>query len=162
MTVSDNSRKMAAIAALAADEKKAENIAAIDVSDVMAIADAFLIASASSERQVKAIADEVEDELSKAGHEPRRKEGYRENRWVLLDYGGLIVHVQRTQERDYYGLDRLYRDCPLIEIEGIEPPERPGEWAAAEEAQVRAAASAEELPLATINPADLEEDDYDY
>ena len=93
MTVSDESRRLATIAALAADEKLARNIAVFDVSDVMAITDVFVVASADNERQVGAIVEEVEDELTKAGVEPKRREGNRENRWVLLDYGGLVVHV---------------------------------------------------------------------
>lgn len=158
MTVSETSARMAGIAARAADEKKATNIVAIDVSDVLAIADAFVIASADNERQVRAIAEEIDDELSAAGFEPQRREGHRENRWVLLDYGGLVVHVQRDAEREYYGLDRLYRDCPLIEVEGIPTPERPGEWSAEEEARVKNAHSVEDLPLAAANPADEEEE----
>ncbi|HKM25757.1 MAG TPA: ribosome silencing factor, partial [Corynebacterium sp.] len=102
MTVSDESRRLATIAALAADEKLGRNIAVIDVSDVMAISDVFVVASADNERQVGAIVEEVEDELTKVGAEPLRREGNRENRWVLLDYGGIVVHVQRDAEREFY------------------------------------------------------------
>lgn len=154
MTVSDKSRTLAGIAARAADERKGENIVAIDVSDVMAIADAFVIVSAANERQVRAIVEEIEDELTAAGEEPLRREGNREHRWVLLDYGGLVVHVQRHQEREFYGLDRLYRDCPLIEVEGIPEPERPGQWE--EEVDTRAVDSVEDIPLAQGSPVEGE------
>lgn len=154
MTVSEQSRRLAGITALAADEKQASNIAVIDVSDVMAISDVFVIASADNERQVRSIVEEIEDALTSNKMEPLRREGNRENRWVLLDYGSLVVHVQREQEREFYGLDRLYRDCPLVEIEGIETPQRPGEWS--EEVDLRQVQSLEEIPLAAPAP---DEDD---
>ncbi|MEJ4100689.1 ribosome silencing factor [Corynebacterium mastitidis] len=154
MTVSEQSRRLAGIAALAADEKQASNIAVIDVSDVMAISDVFVIASADNERQVRSIVEEIEDALTNNKREPLRREGNRENRWVLLDYGSLVVHVQREQEREFYGLDRLYRDCPLVEIEGIDTPQRPGEWS--EEVDLRQVQSLEEIPLAAPAP---DEDD---
>lgn len=135
---------MAVIAAKAADEKKAEDIAVIDVSDMMAITDVFVLASADNERQVGAVVEEIEDEMTKAGFEPKRREGNRENRWVLLDYGLVVIHVQRVTERDFYGLDRLYRDCPLIEVEGIETLQRPASWS--DEVDVRNVDSIDELP----------------
>ncbi|AGF73180.1 ribosome silencing factor [Corynebacterium halotolerans] len=156
MTVSDESRRLAGIAALAADEKQASNIAVIDVSDVMAISDIFVVASADNERQVRAIVEEVEDRLTEAGAEPLRREGNRENRWVLLDYGIFVVHVQREAEREFYGLDRLYRDCPLIEIEGVEVPERPGSWS--DDVDVRSVRSIDEIPLADEAPGDDDEE----
>ncbi|MBC3185070.1 ribosome silencing factor [Corynebacterium sp. zg-331] len=155
MTVSEQSRHLAGIAARAADEKQASDIAVIDVSDVMAISDVFVIASADNERQVRSIVEEIEDALTKEDREPLRREGHRENRWVLLDYGSLVIHVQRAPEREFYGLDRLYRDCPLIEIEGIETPQRPGQWA--EEVDLRQVESLEDIPLAAQAPG---EDDY--
>lgn len=157
MTVSDDSRRLATIAALAADEKLGRNIAVIDVSDVMAISDVFVVVSADTERQVAAIVEEVEDELSAAGAEPLRREGNRENRWVLLDYGGVVVHVQRDAEREFYGLDRLYRDCPLIEVEGIEAPERPGSWTE-DDVDIRNVSSIDQIPLASEAPGDAEEE----
>lgn len=143
---------MAEISAKAADEKLGTNIVAIDVSDVLAITEVFVIASATTERQVSAIVDEIEDEMTKEGFEPKRREGNREFRWVLLDYGHIVVHVQREVEREYYGLDRLYHDCPLIEIEGIESPERPGEWA--NEKNIREVHDISELPLAGPEPVE--------
>ena len=146
---------MAETAAHAAQEKLATNIAAIDVSDVLAITEVFVLASADNERQVGSIVDEVEDEMTKQGFEPQRREGNRENRWVLLDYGNIVVHVQRNDQREFYGLDRLYHDCPALEIEGIEAPERPGEWTNC--VNPREVDSIDELPLADKVPGEDEE-----
>jgi len=146
---------MAETAAHAAQEKLATNIAAIDVSDVLAITEVFVLASADNERQVASIVDEVEDEMTKQGFEPQRREGNRENRWVLLDYGNIVVHVQRNDQREFYGLDRLYHDCPALEIEGIEAPERPGEWTNG--VNPREVDSIDELPLADKAPGEDEE-----
>lgn len=157
MTVTDESRRLASIAARAADEKKATNIAVIDVSDVMAISEIFVIASAGNERQVRAIVEEVEDRLTEVGAEPLRREGNRENRWVLLDYGSFVVHVQREAEREFYGLDRLYRDCPAIAIEGLPEATRPGDFGAGEEVNVRNVSSIDEIPLAEQEPEVEEE-----
>lgn len=154
MSVSDESRRLAGIAARAAADKQAENIAVIDVSDVIAISDIFIIASADNEPHVRAIVDNVEDALTAEGVEPLRREGNREFRWVLLDYGGIVLHIQRAEEREFYGLDRLYRDCPLVDVEGVEPAERPGNWTedAADPADPRAAETIEDLPLAGQGP----------
>jgi len=146
---------MAETAAHAAQEKLATNIAAIDISDVLAITEVFVLASADNERQVASIVDEVEDEMTKQGFEPQRREGNRENRWVLLDYGNIVVHVQRNDQREFYGLDRLYHDCPALEIEGIEAPERPGEWTNG--VNPREVDSIDELPLADKAPGEDEE-----
>ncbi|WP_420361619.1 ribosome silencing factor [Corynebacterium accolens] len=146
---------MAATAAHAAQDKLASNIAAIDVSDVLAITEVFVLASADNERQVGSIVDEVEDQMTAQGFEPQRREGNRENRWVLLDYGNIVIHVQRTDQREHYGLDRLYHDCPLVEIEGIEPPERPGDWTNG--VNPRTVDSIDELPLAQKVPGEDEE-----
>jgi len=146
---------MAETAAHAAQVKLATNIAAIDVSDVLAITEVFVLASADNERQVGSIVDEVEDEMTKQGFEPQRREGNRENRWVLLDYGNIVVHVQRNDQREFYGLDRLYHDCPALEIEGIEAPERPGEWTNG--VNPREVDSIDELPLADKVPGEDEE-----
>lgn len=157
MTVTQESLRLATIAALAADEKLAENIIVLDVSDVLAISDAFVIASADNERQVRAIVEEIEDKLTEAGVEPIRREGNRENRWVLLDYGIFVVHVQRQAEREFYGLDRLYRDCPAIAIEGLPEATRPGDFGAGEEVNVRNVSSIDEIPLAEQEPEVEEE-----
>lgn len=154
MSITDEARRMAETAALAADEKLATNIAAIDVSDVLAITEVFVLASADTERQVASIVEEVEDELTKQGFEPKRREGNRENRWVLLDYGPIVVHVQRNDQREFYGLDRLYHDCPLLDIPGVDTPERPGEWS--NDVNPRDIDSFDELPLAQLEPEDDE------
>lgn len=146
---------LAEIVAKAADEKNASNIAVLDVSDVMAISEIFVLASADNERQVRAIVEEIEDELTKQGQEPQRREGNRENRWVLLDYGMLVVHVQRNTERDFYGLDRLYRDCPLLEVEGVETMQRNDDLA--DEVDIREVESLDEIPLADPEPIDEDE-----
>nr|WP_284852271.1 MULTISPECIES: ribosome silencing factor [unclassified Corynebacterium]MDK8702036.1 ribosome silencing factor [Corynebacterium sp. MSK107]MDK8704461.1 ribosome silencing factor [Corynebacterium sp. MSK090] len=155
MSISDLARRMAATAAHAAQDKLASNIAAIDVSDVLAITEVFVLASADNERQVGSIVDEVEDQMTAEGFEPQRREGNRENRWVLLDYGNIVIHVQRTDQREHYGLDRLYHDCPLVDIEGIEPPERPGDWTNG--VNPRTVDSIDELPLAQKAPGEDEE-----
>jgi len=155
LSISDLARRMAATAAHAAQDKLASNIAAIDVSDVLAITEVFVLASADNERQVGSIVDEVEDQMTAQGFEPQRREGNRENRWVLLDYGNIVIHVQRTDQREHYGLDRLYHDCPLVEIEGIDPPERPGDWTNG--VNPRTVDSIDELPLAQKAPGEDEE-----
>lgn len=150
MAASPESIRLASVAALAADDKLAEEIAVIDVSDVLTITDLFVIASASNERQVNAIVDEVEDKLREAGAKPIRREGTREGRWSLLDYGDIVVHIFRNEEREFYALDRLWRDCPLIEVEGIETLQRPEAWA--NEVNAREAQSQDDIPLAEQEP----------
>ncbi|EGD57008.1 ribosome silencing factor [Gordonia neofelifaecis] len=137
MTASAEARQMVTIAALAAADKVATDIVAIDVSETLVITDAFFIASADNERQVNSIVEEIEDKLRESGHKALRREGTREGRWALLDYGDLVVHVQHDDERDFYGLERLWKDCPIIEIDGIEPPSR--DRAAEDDAQMPAA-----------------------
>lgn len=157
MSYAELSATMATTAAHAADEKGATNIAVFDVSDVLAISELFVVASADNERQVRAIVEEIEDELTQAGHEPKRREGNRENRWVLLDYGNIVIHVQRDDEREFYGLDRLYRDCPLVDIEGIEPPTRPGKWGTDADVDTHSVESIDDIPLADEAPGDEDE-----
>jgi ribosome-associated protein len=96
----------------AADGKRAQDIVVLDVRDVTAVADYFVICSGATHIQVRAIVDAVEDAVPEA---PRGKEGYREGRWVCLDYGDLVVHVFQKQERDYYDLERLWGDAPRVE-----------------------------------------------
>jgi ribosome-associated protein len=117
MTASPESLTMATVAARAAAAKLGENILVIDVSQQLVITDFFVIASASNDRQVGAIVDEVEEKMRWAGHKPARREGTREGRWVLLDYVDIVVHIQHQEEREYYALDRLWRDCPVIEVD---------------------------------------------
>jgi ribosome-associated protein len=114
VAATEHARELALSAATAAADKKAENIVLIDVSEQLVITDVFLLASAPSDRQVKAIVDAIEERLLAAGEKPIRREGQRDGRWVLLDYADVVVHVQRNEERTYYELDRLWRDCPVI------------------------------------------------
>jgi ribosome-associated protein len=117
MTASDEAIGVATIAARAASAKLADDIVVIDVSDQLVITDLFVIASANNERQVNAIVDEVEEKMREAGHKPARREGTREGKWVLLDYVDVVVHVQHQDERNFYALDRLWRDCPLVPVD---------------------------------------------
>ena len=122
MTATDHATELIQIAAAAAVDKLALQVIAFDVSVQLAITDAFLLASASNERQVNAIVDEIEDKLREAGAKPIRREGQREGRWVLLDYGEIVVHVQHEDERQFYALERLWRDCPSIPVPQPGPP----------------------------------------
>ncbi|HMS35664.1 MAG TPA: ribosome silencing factor [Arachnia sp.] len=117
MTVPDNVLAEVLVAAQAAADKKGRNIVAFDVSEQLAITDVFLIASANNERQVGAIVDGVEEQLLKRRLKPTRREGDRENRWVLLDYLDFVVHVQHTEERTLYNLERLWKDCPQLPLD---------------------------------------------
>lgn len=123
MTAVQSSIDAVRIAAAAADRLKAEHIVAFDVSDLLAITDIMMIASASNERQVLAIAEEVEKDLHlKAKLSPRSREGLTEAQWVLLDYGDFVVHIMHEESREYYGLERLWRDRPSIDL-GLDHPE---------------------------------------
>jgi ribosome-associated protein len=108
---------MATVAARAAAAKLAEDVVVIDVSGQLVITDCFVIATGANDRQVNAIVDEIEEKMRLAGYKPARREGTREGRWVLLDYVDIVVHVQHRDERDFYALDRLWRDCPLIAVD---------------------------------------------
>lgn len=114
MTATDRAVELVEIAATAASDKLATDIIAYDVSEQLVITDAFLLCSAPNDRQVRAIVDEIEEKLSKAGAKPVRREGEREGRWVLLDYMDVVVHVQHSEERVFYALERLWKDCPQI------------------------------------------------
>jgi len=116
VTATDTATELARVAGRAAADKLATDIVLIDVSDRLAITDVFVIATGGNERQVEAIVDEVEDKLRSAGAKPLRREGRRDGRWVLLDYVDFVVHVQHAEERVFYSLDRLWKDCPQIEF----------------------------------------------
>ena len=116
MTATDRAVELVVTAARAASDKLASQIVAFDVSDQLAITDAFLIASASNDRQVRSIVEEVEDRLREAGAKPVRREGHRQGRWVLLDYSDIVVHVMHSEEREFYALERLWRDCPALAL----------------------------------------------
>ena len=116
MTATDRAVELVEIAAAAAADKLASDIIAYDVSEQLVITDAFLLCSASNDRQVRAIVDEIEEKLARAGVKPARREGEREMRWVLLDYIDVVIHVQHAEERVYYSLERLWKDCPVIPL----------------------------------------------
>ncbi|MGY1451720.1 ribosome silencing factor [Streptomyces sp. SS8] len=117
MTATDRSIELINAAAQAAADKLAQDVVAYDVSDVLSITDAFLLASAPNDRQVKSIVDEIEERLQKEkGAKPVRREGERDGRWVLLDFVDIVVHVQHSEERVFYALERLWKDCPEIDL----------------------------------------------
>ncbi len=116
MTATDRALELVRTAAEAASDKLAEHIIAFDVSDQLIITDAFVLCSAPNDRQVRSIVDAVEERLRACGAKPVRREGERDGRWVLLDYGDIVVHVQHEEERLYYSLERIWRDCPVIAL----------------------------------------------
>ncbi|CAO0837831.1 ribosomal silencing factor RsfS [Streptomyces microflavus] len=117
VTATDRSIELINAAAQAAADRLAHDIIAYDVSDVLSITDAFLLASAPNDRQVKSIVDEIEEQLQKElGVKPVRREGDRDARWILLDYVDIVIHVQHSEERVFYALERLWKDCPEIAL----------------------------------------------
>ena len=126
MVATHDARGLALVAAHAAADKKASDVIVLDVSDQLVITDCFVIASAPNERQVGAIVDNVEEKMREAGTKPVRREGAREGRWVLLDFVDVVVHVQHAEERAFYGLERLWKDCPRIEFEPDPAVAEPG------------------------------------
>lgn len=108
------SRETAVAAARAAAEKQAEHIVVLDVHELIVITDLFVICSATSDRQVKTVVDEVEKALRELGRKPVRREGEQESRWVLLDYVDVVVHVFADEELEFYDLERLWRDAPRL------------------------------------------------
>jgi ribosome-associated protein len=122
MPATERAVELLTAAAEAAHDKLAENVVAFDVSEQLAITDAFLIASATNDRQVRAIVDAIEEKLRTLDAKPVRREGEREGRWVLLDYLDVVIHVQHDEERTFYSLERLWRDCPVIPLPESGPP----------------------------------------
>ncbi len=116
MTATARAIELIEIAALGAADKLAQNIVAYDVSEQLAITDAFLLCSGANDRQVRAILDEIELKLKQAGANLVRREGEREGRWVLLDYMDIVIHVQNAEERTFYSLERIWKDCPRIKL----------------------------------------------
>ena len=145
-------KELALMAARALSDKKGREIQVLEIGDLTTLADYFVIATGSSNTQINALVDNVEKVLrEEAQEEPLHREGYRAGTWVLLDYGNFVVHIQRDAEREFYGLDRLYADCPAIEVDGLEPYERPATFG--NEAEMREAQNIEDLPLAGEGPA---------
>jgi ribosome-associated protein len=126
MTASTRSIELASAAVVAAADKLATDLMILDVSDQLVITDCFVLASAANDRQVRSIVDAVEEKLLSLGAKPVRREGEREGRWVLLDYVDVVVHVQHSEERMYYSLERLWKDCPTVPLpaEAVPPSER--------------------------------------
>ncbi|KRE41840.1 ribosome silencing factor [Knoellia sp. Soil729] len=124
MPATDRSLELARAAAHAAADKLATTIVGIDVSEQLAITDIFVIVSAESERQVGAVVDEIEDNLRAMGSKPVRREGQRDGRWVLIDFGDIVVHVQHDDEREFYELERLWKDCPEVDLGAVGTEQR--------------------------------------
>ena len=114
MPASERAVELGLAAAQAAADKLASDILLLDVSAQLVITDVFLLASAPNDRQVRAIVDDIEEKLRDLGAKPLRREGEKEGRWVLLDFGDIVVHVQHQEERVFYALERLWKDCPVI------------------------------------------------
>lgn len=117
MAASERARELLRVAALAADSKQGEDLVALDVSGPLPLTDVFLLVTGRNERNVLAIAGEIEDKLIESGAKPIRREGRAEGRWVLLDFGDLVVHVFHEEDRMYYSLERLWKDCPVIPLD---------------------------------------------
>jgi ribosome-associated protein len=117
VTATDRSIELTQAAAQAAADKLATSIVALDVSDQLAITDTFVIASAESERQVNAIVDAVEEALLPLGAKPVRREGRASGRWVLIDFGDIVLQAFHEEDREFYDLERLWQDCPVIELD---------------------------------------------
>ena len=113
----DQEKEMVKLAIKALEERKGENIRIIDIREVSVLADYFIIASGSNANQVQAMTDNVEEILGKAGYEPRQIEGYRSADVILIDYGDIIVHVFRREDRLFYDLERIWRDGKVVETE---------------------------------------------
>jgi len=122
VAASEESLEWARIAARAAAELKATTVAAIDVSERLVLTEVFLVVSGSTDRQVRSLVDAVDEALLKAGVRRKRREGFDEGHWVLVDYGDLVVHVQQDEDREFYALERLWADCPSIAL-SVEAPQ---------------------------------------
>lgn len=110
------SKEMAKLAILALEDKKAEDIRVIDISEISVLADYFIIADGNNTNQVQAMIDNVEETLGKAGYEPKQIEGYQSANWVLMDYSDVIVHVFDKENRLFYDLERIWRDGKQIDL----------------------------------------------
>jgi ribosome-associated protein len=114
VTATERAVELGLAAAQAAADKLASDILLLDVSEQLVITDVFLLASAPNDRQVRAVVDAIEEKLRELGAKPVRREGATEGRWVLLDFADIVVHVQHDEERVFYALERLWKDCPAI------------------------------------------------
>jgi len=116
VTASWRARELLQVAALAADSKQADNLVALDVSGPLPLTDIFFLASGRNERNVQAIAGEIEDKMLQAGARALRREGRSEGRWILLDFGDVVAHIFHEEDRIYYSLERLWKDCPAVPL----------------------------------------------
>ena len=113
-------KELALIAAKALDDKKGKEISAVEISDLTALADYFVFATGTSNTQINALCDAVEKDMKeKANEDPLRREGYRDGTWVLLDYGCICVHVFSKEAREFYSLERLWKDGKPLDLSGI-------------------------------------------
>lgn len=110
------SAEMARLAALTADDRKAREIRILDIRSISAVADYFVICTGTSNTHIRAIADHVEEKLSSQGLDLHHMEGYRNGRWILLDYGSVVVHVMHEEERSFYNLERLWGDARIVQM----------------------------------------------
>jgi ribosome-associated protein len=117
VTATARARELLTVMALAADSKQAEDLVALDVSGPLPLTDIFFLATGRNERNVQAIAGEIEDKMLEAGAKTLRREGRSEGRWILLDFGDVVAHIFHEEDRMYYSLERLWKDCPAIPIE---------------------------------------------
>jgi ribosome-associated protein len=117
VTASSRARELLQVAALAADSKQGEDLVGLDVSGPLPLTDIFFLVTGRNERNVQAIAGEIEDKMLEAGAKALRREGRAEGRWILLDFGDVIAHVFHEEDRSYYSLERLWKDCPAIPME---------------------------------------------
>jgi ribosome-associated protein len=117
VTASARARELLAVVASAADSKQGEDLVALDVSGPLPLTDIFFLATGRNERNVQAIAGEIEDRMIEAGAKPLRREGRAEGRWILLDFGDVVAHIFHEEDRLYYSLERLWKDCPAIALE---------------------------------------------
>ena len=111
----EESRKMTELVIDALEEKKAEDITILDISEISVLADYFVIADGNNRNQVQAMADSVEEALGRAGYEPKQIEGYQTANWILMDYGDIIVHIFSREDRLFYDLERIWRDGKMLE-----------------------------------------------
>ena len=125
MPATEHAANLTVAAARAAADKKAAHLTAIDVSERLGLTDVFLLASGSNDRHVHAIVDAVDEAMQRAGARRRTREGFADAHWVLVDYGDVVVHVLQNEDREFYSLERLWKDCPVIELpEDLTAPDR--------------------------------------
>ena len=125
MPATEHAADLTVAAARAAADKKAAHLTAIDVSERLGLTDVFLLASGSNDRHVHAIVDAVDEAMQSAGAKRRTREGFADAHWVLVDYGDVVIHVLQNEDREFYSLERLWKDCPLIELpEDLTAPDR--------------------------------------